>query len=268
MFIAIDDWCRWGPELTAWLEERFDADVLRRFNPNVEPNWLDWLDHQQAKMDGEYGNSVALFEEVIRNRYAGVKVIHATRLTNLDTVRECGLTAWSEQELIDQARDRYSGIAEGSHLERAIQQCNPGHRGGRVYSFASLLHALGMTHGYQLGRIPSFARQGGEFLAHVASTCRIEESAPPGRGYFLACNLPWAWLEIDQMTALAQDVLLTVITSRFFNPDDYNMLGSQGCIATRCDIPPRCIELIADVEALMNREDLTVGDIQWLPFQP
>jgi len=266
MYIALDDWRRWGPDLATWLEERFDAEVLRQFDSNVKTDWLDWLDLRQAQIDGHHQDSVALFEQVVRGRYAGVRVIHATRLVSLDTVGEHGLRAWSEQELTEQALERFSGAADSRRLERSIEHCNPRHRGGRVYSFATLQHALSTRHGDRSGKVPSFALHGGEFLAAVAMKTGIEERLP-GRGYLMACNLPWAWLEHDQITTLAKDILLSAITSRFFNPDDYTMVGSHESISTTRDIPPRHIELVADVEALRDRDDLTADDISWLPFQ-
>ncbi len=270
MYFVVDDWRQWGPELATWLDERFDAEVLRRFNSAVESNWLDWLDQQQAEVDGHYQDSVGLFEQVIRDRYAGVRVIHATRLTSLDTVGEHGLRAWSEQDLIEQAVDKFGGSVEAKTLGFAIERCDPRHRGGRVYSFASLQHALGLPGENLPGKLPSFAVSGGEFLAAVAvETGRreTEELVSLSRGYFLACNLPWVWLESDQVTYLAKDILLTVVTSRFFDTDEYSMAGSLECIDTMRDIPPQNIELYADVEELRDREDLTSADIRWRPFE-
>ncbi|TMN24161.1 hypothetical protein [Pseudoxanthomonas sp. X-1] len=266
MYIALDDWRRWAPDLATWLEERFDTEVLEQFDSNVEHDWLDWLDLRQAQIDGNHLDSVALFEQVVRGRYAGVKVIHATRLVSLDSVREHGLRAWSEQELTEQALERFSGAADGRRLGIAIEHCNPRHRGGRVYSFASLQHALGTPHEDRSGKVPSFALHGGEFLAAVAMRSGIEEQLP-GHGYLLACNLPWAWLDRDQITTLTKDILLSAITTRFFNPGDYRMVGSHECISTTRDIPPRHIELVANIEDLRDRDDLTAEDIPWLLFQ-
>lgn len=270
MYFVMDDWRQWGPDLGTWLDERFDAEVLRQFNATVEPNWLDWLDQRQAEVDGCFQDSVGLFEQVIRGRYAGITVIHATRLTSLDAVREHGLRAWSERELIEQAVDKFRDSVEAKTLRLAIERCDPLHRSGRVYSFASLHHALGLPGEYLAGRIPSFAASGGEFLAAVAVEAGkqvVQELAPPGRGYFLACNLPWAWLESEQVIVLAKDILQMVLTIRFFDTDDYSMVGNRECIDTMRDIPPENIELFADVEELRDREDLTSTDIRWLPFE-
>lgn len=75
----MDDWRCWATELSPWLDEHSDADVLRELHSEVEPDWLGWLDRWQADVDGNIQSSASLFEHELRLRYAGVGVVHATR---------------------------------------------------------------------------------------------------------------------------------------------------------------------------------------------
>lgn len=269
MYICRDDWRVWGPELAFWLDTRFNRDVLDRFDLSVDPDCLTWLDQQQANIDGRDQDSVELFGQMLRYHYRGVKVFHATRLTNLDAVRRHGLRAWSAQDLKRQAHAMYGKTTEEEKLRRAIELNMPEHRGGRVYSFASLNHALG-THQNMPGKLPSFALNGGEFLACIGKQNGVKgngEQQDSGRGYFLACNLPWDCLESRDFHWLSKGILLDVITCRFFDTNEYSMFGDRECISTMCDIPPDNIELVSDVEELRQRNNLDPSDITWQSFQ-
>ena len=74
MYICRDDWHQWPPELATWLDKRFASDVQDRFNSAVEPDWLTWLDEQQAAVDGSYVDSTELFENVLQTNYLGIRV--------------------------------------------------------------------------------------------------------------------------------------------------------------------------------------------------
>jgi hypothetical protein len=41
------------------------------------------------------------------------------------------------------------------------------------------------------------------------------------------------------------------------------MLGSVECISTTRDIPPKQIQLVADVEHLVGRKDIARSEIRW-----
>lgn len=268
MFIKRDDWPAWSAEMAAWLDQRFNGRVLAQFNLYVDGDRLTWLDEQQALVDGCYQDSAELFEHLLSERYSGIQIFHATRLVDLDAVRQQGVRAWSKSDLINFAYKRFEGIVEAENLKRVIESCNPKHRGGRVYSFASLHHVLGIYDESELGRLPSFCVSGGEFIAAVGKCAGVHEEVAkrPDRGYILACNLPWSRLSPDDLRWIARDVLLTVIVDRFFGPTGYNMFGSSECVSTNYDILPEYIECVADVENLIGRSDLTVRDIAWSPF--
>lgn len=269
MYIDRGEWAQWGPQLENWLDKRFSRDVLSRFNSLVEPNWLAWLDAQQSDLDGNRQDSVELFGQELRKRYLGVTVFHATRLVDLDGVRQIGLRAWSADDLRKQAHSIFAKATEADKLRDAIEQSNPEHRGGRVYSFASLNHALGRQDESMPGKLPSFAVLGGEFLTSVGLRDGVSvsrELQEHRRGYILACNLPWERLDTNNFSFLAKDILQTVIILRFFDTTAFNMLGDRECISTMFDIPREDIKFFADVEDLKERNDLAISDITWQPF--
>jgi len=268
MFVSLDDWPNWSLELGDWLDRRFDPSVISALSASSEPDWLTWLDTQQAMLDGQHQDSVELFERVVHERYLGVRVIHATRLSNIGSVARDGLRAWSQEGLRTHALAMFGGVTEPANLERAIARCAPQHRAGLVYSFSSLHYALGQPE-FRPGRLPAFAVSGGEFiscvglgLGNVACLPRAEME----RGYLLACNLAWNRLDERDVLWLSKAMLLTVITSRRFDTAEYNMFGDRECIATAYDIAPRDIVQIADVEALVGREGITCGDVIWRDF--
>jgi len=139
----------------------------------------------------------------------------------------------------------------------------PEFRGGRVYSFASLHHALQLEDDAG-GRLPSFCTQGGEFLVAVRAGLLGEpaEEADEARAYLFACDLPWESLEHDDVDYVVRTVLLDVLTSML--PDrNYSMHGDRECLTTRQDVVPAWITKVADVEDLKFRRDLVPADIHW-----
>lgn len=267
-FISLDDWGSYGTELGAWLQRVFSPEVLKGFNDTVRPDWLRWLDEEQSAVDGVRHATKEIFERHLRARYRGVRVFHATRLPDLDGIREHGLRAWSADELRSRAIAAFPEWAGRDALVDAIREANAAHRGGRIYSFASLNHALRANIGTG-GRIPAFAAFGGEFLGAVGNRIRSGrngEIPQPGRGYFLACDLPWDLLESGTRAYLVEHILHSVIVVTLLDSDRYNMFGSWECISTCHDIPAAHITLYADVEGLVGREDLSPTDIQWHLF--
>lgn len=107
MYIKLDDWPIYTAEFRTWVERRFSPEVLAAFTKDAEPDWLTWLDHEQAAVDGRFQDSVTLFEEAIRATYLGIRVIHASRLPSIDPVVQHGLRAWSAADLRVQAHDLF-----------------------------------------------------------------------------------------------------------------------------------------------------------------
>ncbi|MEZ5456630.1 MAG: hypothetical protein R3F04_11060 [Lysobacteraceae bacterium] len=265
MYLEIDDFKKWGERLAPWLTQRFHPEVLARFGETVQPDWISWLDAEQATRTGTYESSKKPFELHMQYSYEGIRVIHATRLDNLDTVRSSGLRGWSPSELRSAAYDRFRGEVESAMLERSIEGCLPDHRGGRVYSFASLSHALGLNYGNCVGSIPDFAIHGGEFLRCVAlqAGLGVQNARRSGRAFLLACDVPWEFMPDGLVQGIAQDIFFNLLTWRFFDASRYSMLGSVECISTTRDIPPKQIQLVADVEHLVGRKDIARSEIRW-----
>jgi hypothetical protein len=268
MFLALDDWGAWAEDLSSWLDSRFNESVLARFDYSADLDWLEWLDRQQADIDGTTQSSVELFRPFIQERYEGVRAFHATRLEDLSTVHARGLCAWSAEELALKAREKLTTTCEESLLEKAIDRGSPRARAGRVYLFASMGHALG-THGDLMpGRIPPFCLAGSEFLQAVSGFIHgpPRGQQKPGRAYILACNLNWSLLTDEVTRSVTKHALNTIIAKRFSDTRGINMLGNADCIPTNCDVPPGNIELVADVEALIGRDDLQIADVEWTRF--
>lgn len=265
MYLKIDDWRRWCEALAPWLDQRLHPVVLQRFHEAVQPDWLTWLDAEQAAQTGTNESSQALFAPYLHAAYRGVRVFHATRLPDLNAVREQGLRAWSADELRMAARDALGTEVAADQLERSIALNDPNHRGGRVYSFASLSHALGTLGGHRPGRLPSFARLGGEFLGSVAEQAGLGEphTRRPGRAFFLACDVPWESMSDGLIGGIARDVLTSLLTWRFLDVSGYSMVGTYECISTHCDIPRESIHAVADVEQLVDRTDVSPEEIRW-----
>ncbi|HUD42597.1 MAG TPA: hypothetical protein VMR06_11470 [Dokdonella sp.] len=269
LFLEIDDWRRWCESLAPWLDQRFHPTVLERFHEAVQPDWLTWLDAEQAAQTGTNDSSRALFAPYLHATYQGVRVFHATRLPDLNGVRAQGLRAWSADELRLAARDALDAAVAPVQLERSIALNDPVHRGGRVYSFASLSHTLGTLDGDRPGRLPAFARQGGEFLGSVAEQAGVGEhyTRRPGRAFLLACDVPWESMSDDLASGIAHDVLTSLLTWRFLDVSAYSMLGRYECISTHRDIPPESIQAFADVEHAVDRTDVKASEIPWQAFR-
>jgi hypothetical protein len=270
IYLDLDDWTIWGSQFRSWLEDRYSVDVLSRFNASAEPTWISWLDEQQFNHDGIHRNSIDLFASELRKRYAGIKVFHATRLPDMVSVKEQGLRAWSEAELVALAHAAFDGVVQANDLEREIEASKPSHRGGLVYSFASLHHALGIHDANDGGKLPWFALHGGEFLQSVAlhvGVVNYKEQQKALHAYILACNLTWEQLDEDVFNCLVEHVLSTVIICRLLDTANYRMSGSLECVATRYTIPPKNIEFFADVEHMKCRDDISPSEIPWTKFE-
>jgi hypothetical protein len=268
MFIGLDDWSEWGANFATWLELRFSADVLYDFDPAHEDDWIAWLDQRQTDAEGRLVDCVDEFSNELKSRFQGVRVFHATRLSDIEAIRREGLRAWTSGDLTDLARRVVGPLTDEATLERAIATSKPKHRAGsngRLYMFSSLGYALQSLDGSASGRLPSFSVHGSEFLRSVAK-CAHDELSAPGRAYFLACDLPWSLLDPFMQNVLTRHTLQTAVICRHLDPGMYNMLGSYGSITTSLDVAAEHILLIADVEHLIGREDLRPSDIRWEPF--
>lgn len=265
MYLVLDDWAVWAPRFLPWLEERFSPQVLDAFNDGAEPSWLEWLDNQQADLDGRREDSVGLFEKEMLANFDGVRVFHATRLANVADLKRDGLRAWTAAELRQQA-EGLRGNIESPHFERCVEECNPDHRGGWVYSFASMHHALQLNDGKD-GRLPSFCLEGGEFLASVRREFggHAPEAPVEARAYLFGCDLPWHMLAANDLAYLSRTMLLDVLTSGLLE-GNFSMHGDRACLPTAFDIDPQFITEFADIEHLRERQDLSPADIPWRPF--
>ena len=266
MYVVLDDWQIWAPEFRPWIEQRFSPVVLEAFTAEAEPSWLEWLDAEQAAVDGYPQDSVTVFEGEMRAKFEGIRVIHASRLTSIEPIRQEGLRAWSAEDLRRQAQQLPSDRAGIERLRDVVRDCDPDHRGGYVYSFASLHHALRLDDRND-GRLPCFCIHGGEFLAAVRMGLDEHGIAPPeeGRAYLFACDLPWSILAGEDTRYLARTMLLNVLTSEFLE-GNFSMHGENECMTTSHDVRPEFIKEFADVEHLKHREDLSSTDIPWLGF--
>lgn len=266
MYVILDDWRTWAPQFRDWITQRFSPVVLESFTRNAEPSWLEWLDTQQAGVDGHLQNSVSLFKIEVLRRYAGVRVFHATRMANLETVKEGGLRAWSSEELRNSAIHLSEDGVDPRILEQAIVKCDPETRGGYVYSFASLHHALGDPVDDASGSLPDFCRDGGEFLSCVRRQLGQKEiSGPDTTAYLFACDLPWGLLEAEDLQYFAKTMLLTSLTEAYIG-EGFSMHGENSCVTTSRSIPPENIALFSEVENLLGRNDLRIEDIHWSPL--
>lgn len=262
MHIDRDDWRTWCPTLAPWLEAQLSEVALEGFHAGVEPTWLEWLDERTAPHAERplIGN----FEIFLKQKFDGIRVVHATRLADLRDLRQFGLRAWSPDELRHAAQNAYGDQTDTRSLRCAIEQNAPEHRGGRVYTFPSLSHALSTYGGSRTGRLPSFALSGGEFLGSVGAMLALADHPLRNqRAYFIACNLPWTSIPENTLELLISDLLSTLLIWRFLAPDDYRMEGSVECINTEQDIPPKQIVAISNVEPLRMRNDLAPSDIAW-----
>lgn len=265
MYLDLDDWRVWCPEFAPWLKAQLSPEALDEFHEGVEPAWLEWLDARSVPF--AEGTLVERFETLLKQRFQGVRVVHATRLMDLSGIREAGLRAWSANELRLAAQNEYGDQTDAESLRRAIEQSMPEDRGGKVYTFPSLSHALDAFSGSIPGRLPSFARYGGEFLGAVGAMAGLADyTLRDRRAYFIACNLPWMSIPGNTLARLIDDVLCAVVIWQLLDVNNYRMEGSSDCIHTELDIPPEQIDAIADVESLREREDLTPADIVWQPF--
>jgi hypothetical protein len=187
------------------VQQRFSPQVLETFTADVEPDWLTWLDAQQAVIDGHQQDSVALFEKEVRSIFRGIRVFHATRLSSVEPILRKGLRAWSADDLRQQAVEQFGDRAPMDRIWQVVQNCNPEHRGGRVYSFASVHHALGRNADDHGGKLPCFCLHGGEFIAHVSLGLQFDVAPSENtRPYLLACNLPWEHLDTDEAKWIAK----------------------------------------------------------------
>ncbi len=265
MFLKRDEWAEWDWGST-WLDAHFAPSVLQRFDPDSGDDWFDWLDQEQSKVDGKRRSSVRAFEQFLFSQFSGVVVYHATRLPDLQRIREEGIRAWTADELRGMAQAEFGQRASPTALSNAIESCLPEHRGGRVYSFASLTHALGTCSLQERGKLPSFASKGGEFLRCVgmeAGVMSVENQTLSGRAFLLECCLPWDYLESDYKECLLQELLETVISARFCDTEVLAMTGSHVCVASMRDISPTDIMRVADLESCQN---ISVKDITWHVF--
>jgi len=269
VFLELDWWSTWPEEFEGWLDRRFDARVLNTLRENASPKWLQWLDTAQAELDGQQCSSVELFVPVLRERYQGLKVYHATRLKDLASVRLHGLRAWSAEELRRLAKEAFFASANPSTLELALDQADPNHRAGRVYSYASLGHALGTLDGSATGRIPCFSQDGSEYINHVGLRLGAQDGAAGdrrGRGYLLACLVDWECLGPIRVREFAELVLGALIVDRFFDACRYNLLGHVKCVSVLGGIPPAAISHYAETDSLIGRSDLAPTDLAWKPL--
>lgn len=257
MFIEFDNWRSWATEYSQWLDTRFDKSVLDRFSEKVEPGWLEWLDSEQSKITGPE-SSTELFLEQLEAKFDGVRLFHATRLPDIDRLRQDGLRAWSPDDLREMARQKFN-TAPRDELERAIALANPTHRGGRVYTFLLLRDAIP-------GRCVSFSTHGSEWLQAVgmALGAPLNELCTSTHAYLIALDIPWTPLDHRTRLNLAQDALLTTLTLRFFNPDRYSCPAPLGtCVSLNEDIPPSWIASVANLDDLVARDQVTADMLRW-----
>jgi hypothetical protein len=249
-----------------WVEQRFNSQVLEMFTAEVEPDWLTWLDARQAVIDGHQQDSVALFEKEVLSVFRGIRVFHATRLSSIEPILRQGLRAWSADDLRQQAVERFSDRVPLDRITQAMQACNPEHRSGRVYSFASAHHALGQPANGYGGKLQCFCLHGGEFLACVSAHLQLDEAHPENaRPYLFACNLPWQHLDANDANWIAKTILLSVLTNGYLE-GEWAFPGQRECISTEHNIPPEDIQSFASLEMLIGREDLQPTDISWQAF--
>ena len=267
VYIARDRWEEWCPRFSSWLEGQISPEAIGGFHAAVEPDWLTWLD-QRVRNVSE-GRLVCQFGALLRECFQGVEVVHATRLEDLSEIQRLGIKAWSAQELRQSAEAAYGGQVPDEALQRAIHLSRPDHRGGKVYCFTTLSHAREKHDGLKSGRVPEFAHSGGEFLRSVGRAIGINGFKNSGhRAYLLLCNLPWTKIPQETLEFLIEDILCTVLTWRFLDAsgETYRLEGSLECVHVEGDILPQEIAAFADVEALCDRNDLKLSDIEWQAF--
>ncbi|GAA0707995.1 hypothetical protein [Dokdonella soli] len=264
-FLHYDDWKCWAANFDPWLDEHFHSSVLRHFNENVQPDWLRWLDSEQSKLTGDASSGAELFREALIRRYQGIRLYHATRLTDLNVLRDHGLSAWSSQQLRERAEQVFSHEEpERSRLQEAIRRALPDDRGGLVYTFRMLKDAFP-------GKCVCFSRNGSEWMEAVANELGlagyVERVRKEMRGYLIACDVPWQLLDSDKLRLLAKEALETVITRRFFDVEQYAIPSCDSeCVALSQSIPSENITAVADVEPLMGMEELTADSLEWISF--
>ena len=267
-FLDLGEWRTQCVDFVPWLEAQCRADVLERFREDKPDDWLSWFDQHASGLDGCMRIHDRFAAQLVA-RYPGIRVIHATRLDDPYVLRGSGLRAWSADELRATAQAEFASIVAPDVLASAIERCLPDHRGGRVYTFSSLLHALSMSRGSAQARLPSFTRIGGEFVAHVALEVgmSVERARSRGRAFLIACNIPWTGLDSKTRASLAEHLLCGVIIMRLLDPNEYSMDGGQDCISFSQDVPADCIDSFSDVEELLDRQELGPSDIKWTKFR-
>lgn len=204
---------------------------------------------------------------VLTQRFAGMRVFHATRLPNIEAVAQRGFVAWDTPALVQLATERYANHVEPALLAAAMETALPQASAGAVYTFSALTAALQMLDEADDGRIPEFAAAGGEWLRRVAMGLGAEAALAPDAptvGYLFACDLEWAQLDATTQREIASTALTTSLIAMRLDSHRYRMAPDPVTI-TVAGIPTSAIAAYCETDAFRGRP-VRPKQLRWVPW--
>lgn len=257
------DWDRWiGPASIGieWLDCAIGSALLGQLSTCSQDEWIDFIDQNRMSQGGSISDD---FRNWLTTHFDGIRAIHATRLPDLSGVKKDGLRAWTPAELAQNAEIQFGSIASATAIALAVKSCAPHLRGGRVYLFSCLSEALGLDSPSN-GKL-SFAVRGSEFRECVARHLGSLDNAGQEQAYLLVCHLAWSKIESHVIDIISQDALTCILTTKCC-PTHNSRLRTLECVSTTQNIQPSEIVEYANVDALVDRDDLSTSKIEWQPF--
>lgn len=265
MYLNWDEYEAWGPRCEAWLlGYSSDAALVSAAKVGVVGEWIQAIDRQTSL---ERGLPTSVAEEFLawcRTEFLGVVIVHATRLKEVSQILAEGLRAWSAPELADYARREVGHSYDEYRVLSAVRDARADHRGGKVYSFSCLSHALGLERGAQAGRIPEFALLGSEFIRAFRANLGLAEMTEPlpGRAFLIECGVRWNLLAASRQVDVGMAALQAAFHSMFPSEDNISYPGFE-YVSVEADLSPDAILRYADVEHLIECVGIATSEIQW-----
>jgi hypothetical protein len=250
------------------VERHVPTEVLGCFSADVEPSWIEWLESETERATGRVPNLVTEALVTLRDRFAGIRLFHATRLDSLQSIADHGLIARDAQALLHWAREIFANVDDAKALDAAIARARPEDRAGLVYTFSALSIALDIHDSYKpKGCIPEFAVQGGEWLRAVAINLGTALKTDLGKGYLFEISIPWHRCSGDTQRMIAQHALNASLITTRLDRTHFRMAGGFDCVAISGNIPSTAIVAFCETDQLRGQL-ITAADLHWTPWGP
>jgi len=265
-FFDRDAWRHWSADIYGLIEACVPPTVLAYFTQDT-PDWIEWLQARTREATGERVDLVQVVHTALAERFAGMRVFHATRLSNTEAVAQRGFVPWDVAALVQMAEERCADQVELAALTAAIEAAMPQVSAGWVYTFSAVTATLQMLDEDGDGRIPEFAAAGGEWLRRVAvglgAHLEPREEAPTV-GYLFACDLEWAQLDATTQREIASTALTTSLITMRLDPHRYRMVPDPVTI-TVAGIPTSAIAAYCETDAFRGRP-VRPKQLRWVPW--